>query len=495
MWSCKYQFSGCSCGYTAEIGTCRHEFADRIARVQILPQYLRPEIVCDVLFSCTSITSHRWLAILFVPKFMMLLSLSQVIGALLFSSLVATSPVSPRDVDSLIEKRKSYPTYKIKPKVFIISMFEPEAEIWWDIPEFDLLARNITVPGFSPLFPDAHCTADENICQLVTGESEINAAVTVASLVASTQFDLTSTYFLLAGIAGVNPEVATVSSVIFARYAIQIALQYEFDIREIPANYSTGYIPQGSTRPDEYPQSIYGTEVFEVNDALRKLAVRFAQTATLNDSNSAVEYRALYNTTGGAYAAGVQPPSVVECDVATSDVYYSGKLLGDAFGNYTRLVTNGTGNYCASAQEDNATLEAMIRAAAAGILDFSRIMIMRTGSDMDRPYPGQSALTNLLVVSQGAFEPAIRNLYIAGVKVIEGILNDWGTTFEKGVNATNYVGDIFGTIGGKPDFGPGAVFEIEDNNVTTARRSIDRRRIEGRRKMKGRRGWSYRLGQ
>jgi hypothetical protein len=137
----------------------------------------------------------------------------------------------------------------------------------------------------------------------------------------------------------------------------------------------------------------------------------------------------------------------------------------------------------------------MIRAAAAEILDFSRIMIMRTGSDMDRPYPGQSALTNLLVVSQGAFEPAIRNLYIAGVKVIEGILNDWGTTFEKGVNTTNYVGDIFGTIGGKPDFGPGAVLEIEDNNVTTARRSIDRRRIEGRRKMKGRRGWSYRLGQ
>jgi hypothetical protein len=293
MWSCKYQFSGCSCGYTAEIGTCRHEFADRMARVQILPQYLRPEIVCDVLFSCTSITSHRWLAILFVPKFMMLLSLSQVIGALLFSSLVATSPVSPRDVDSLIEKRKSYPTYKIKPKVFIISMFEPEAEIWWGIPEFDLLARNITVLGFSPLFPDAHCTADEDICQLVTGESEINAAVTVASLVASTQFDLTSTYFLLAGIAGVNPEVGTVSSVIFARYAIQVALQYEFDIREIPANYSTGYIPQGSTRPDEYPQSIYGTEVFEVNDALRKLAVKFAQTATLNDSDSAVEYRAL----------------------------------------------------------------------------------------------------------------------------------------------------------------------------------------------------------
>ena len=50
-------------------------------------------------------------------------------------------------------------------------MFDPEADIWYGIPEFDLLALNITVPGFSPLFPDAHCTADGDICQLVTGES------------------------------------------------------------------------------------------------------------------------------------------------------------------------------------------------------------------------------------------------------------------------------------------------------------------------------------
>lgn len=58
----------------------------------------------------------------------------------------------------------------IKPKVFIVSMFDPEAEVWWAIPEFDLLAKNVSVPGFSPLFPEAHCTSDGEICQLVTGE-------------------------------------------------------------------------------------------------------------------------------------------------------------------------------------------------------------------------------------------------------------------------------------------------------------------------------------
>ena len=67
-------------------------------------------------------------------------------------------------------KERSY-SYKAKPKVFTISIFPPEGEVWWGIPEFDLLATSITVPGFSPLFPDAHCTAEGDICHLVTGES------------------------------------------------------------------------------------------------------------------------------------------------------------------------------------------------------------------------------------------------------------------------------------------------------------------------------------
>ena len=121
----------------------------------------------------------------------------------------------------------------IKPKVFIIDMFGPEGDIWYGIPEFNLLAQNISVVGFSPLYPEAHCTEDGSVCQVITGESEINAATSIASLVKSPKFDLTTTYFFIAGIAGVNPKVATLGSVAFAKYAIQVALEYEFDAREV----------------------------------------------------------------------------------------------------------------------------------------------------------------------------------------------------------------------------------------------------------------------
>ena len=229
------------------------------------------------------------------------------------------------------------------------------------------------------------------------------------------------------------------------------------------------YVPQGSIFPTEYPQSIYGTEVFEVNDALRQLAIGFAQAATLNDSSAAMAYRANYASTA-AYKAGSEPPSVLGCDVATSDVYFSGALLSETFENTTKLYTNGSGVYCTTAQEDNGTLEALLRGALANLTDFSRIIVMRTASDFDRPYIGESdnvadANTfNLFFANQGGFDPALMNIYLAGVKVVEGILTEWNTTFEKGVKASNYIGDIFGSLGGTPDFGLESYFN--DNPVT-----------------------------
>ena len=258
---------------------------------------------------------------------------------------------------------------------------------------------------------------------------------------------------MVAGIAGVNPEVATTCSVTFARYAIQVALQYEFSQFDIPTNFTNGYIPLGAHSPQQYPASIYGTEVIEFNQNLQKWAASTASKADLADSHDAKVYRANY-AASAAYAAGAAPPKVYMCDVATSDVYYSGTTLSEAFGNYTTLVTNGSGVYCTTAQEDNATGEALLRAALSKLVDFSRVIVMRTASDFDRPYPGEAATTNLWWAQQGAFEPAIENLYIAGIYVVQGILDGWNSTFAKGMNASNYIGDIFGSLGGTPDFGP-----------------------------------------
>ncbi len=112
---------------------------------------------------------------------------------------------------------------------------------------------------------------------------EINAASTVSALLYSGVFDLSHTYFLVAGLAGVNPAYATIGSATFARFEVQVALQREFDVRP-SANYSMGYNSSMSYNssasynsstgytagnPSQYSQDIYGTEVFELNEGLR----------------------------------------------------------------------------------------------------------------------------------------------------------------------------------------------------------------------------------
>ena len=91
------------------------------------------------------------------------------------------------------------------------------------------------------------------------------------------------------------------------------------------------------------------------------------------------------------FAPGAGPPSVVLCDTATSDNFWVGTLLAEAFENMITLFTNGSAVYCTTQQEDNGTLEVLMRGAISGLVDFSRIIMMRTVSDFDRQFPGQTA--------------------------------------------------------------------------------------------------------
>ncbi|KAK3313130.1 purine nucleoside permease-domain-containing protein [Apodospora peruviana] len=321
----------------------------------------------------------------------------------------------------------------------------------------DLLAVNISTPGLSMMYPNVHCTANFTVCQVTTGESEINAAVTITALALSPKLDLRLTYFLLAGIAGVNPKYATLGGVALARFSVQVALQYEFDVREMPDNFSTGYFSYGTSQPNQYPTTLYGTEVFEVNEALRDLAYTFALRANLSDNEDCDSYRERYVPASDVYGAAAGAPLVVKCDTATSDVYWSGNLLSEAFENVTRLWTNGTGRYCMTAQEDSAILEALTRASIGGLADYSRIIVMRTGSNFDRPPPDMSSYDNLLVVQQNGYRIAIENIFLAGIEIVKGIIGNWDCAFRRGIHTSNYVGDIFGSLGGQPDFGPGSL--------------------------------------
>ncbi|CAJ2499717.1 Uu.00g025700.m01.CDS01 [Anthostomella pinea] len=307
---------------------------------------------------------------------------------------------------------------KITLGVMLVYMFYQEAAVWQEkLPGTglgDLFAHNISIPGLSPLFPQIHCTFSGEICQLTTGESEINAAATTMALMVSNKFDLTQTYFLLGGIAGVNPKLGSLGSVAIARFAVQVALQSGIDPRELPDGYDTGYIPYDVNHTDEYPVNLYGTEVMEVSSTVPP------------DRHTRPPRR-------GRRSSAATRPRVMH--TTPTDI-----------------------TYCMTAQEDNAVLQVLMRAAGWGLVDYSRKIVTRSGSNFDRPPPNVTAFDHLLGTSSGEFPIAIENMFLVGVEIVKGILIDWGHAFEKGTRPENYVGDIFGSLGGEPDFGPGSTF-------------------------------------
>ncbi|KAI5477583.1 purine nucleoside permease [Pseudohyphozyma bogoriensis] len=292
-------------------------------------------------------------------------------------------------------------------------------------------------------------TMEYKICMMTTGEAEINAGVSVTALWLSPKFDLKLTYWFVTGIAGVNPYWGTLGSAMFARFAIQVALQYELDARQMPSNWTTGYWAYGTPGPGIAPAKAdyYGTEVFELNTNLLARALDLVKNVKLNDSADAITYRANFD-----YAPANEPPTIVQCDVATSDVYYAGTLLSESFGNMTKLLTNGTANYCSTAQEDNATLESIMRGTVAGLCDYSRVIVLRTGSDFDRAPPPAANLTayEAFEANQGGFGPALENIYLAGWPIVKEIAYDWDAwvdgTPTQSKTAPSFYGDALGTL-------------------------------------------------
>lgn len=267
---------------------------------------------------------------------------------------------------------------------------------------------------------------------------EIHAAASSLALWMSDCFDLRSTYFLLAGIGGINPHAGTIGSVTLARYAIQLDLQYLFSESQMPPGFPSGFLPQKSHRPDEWPGVLYGTEVFELNDKLRMRAIDLARRATLNDTQSAIILRTRY-----PYAPANQPPTIIACDTMTSNNWWSGSVLGEAFAGYAKLLTNGSSEPCTTQQEDNATLEALLRGAEAGNLDFGRIILMRTASDFARAPPGETEYDHLVNTGWEGFVPALQNVYLAGIEIVRDVLTNWDRLYRAGLDPENHTGGLW----------------------------------------------------
>ena len=309
----------------------------------------------------------------------------------------------------------------LAPRVLTVALFDAEADLWLERAN---LSRTVAVPGsFSPL----RCNPVGTHCLVVTEMGTANATATLMALGLSERLDLRSSYVLVAGIAGVDPKMGTLGSAAWAEWVVDGDLAHEIDPRELPANRDYPFSRLGCAAGwcDEGWSA--GTEVFRLNSALTAQAVRLSRDTELTTSAAATAYAARYPAGLPARAA----PTVVQCDSLAASTYWHGARLSDWAGWWTARLTGGRGRYCMSNMEDSGVLTALSRLADAGRADLARVMVLRTASNFDQPYPGQSAQASIRADS-GGFGPSIENAYRAGSAVTRYILRNW-SSWQNGV--------------------------------------------------------------
>jgi purine nucleoside permease len=318
----------------------------------------------------------------------------------------------------------------IRPKVVVVAMFEIGQDTGDQPGEFQFWVEREKLDRVIPL-PAAHhsvrANADGSVIGLVTGVGNSNAAATIMALGLDPRFDLSKSYWLVAGIAGLDPADAGVGSAVWADYVVEGDLGHEIDAREIPPDWSTGYVPLRKKKPYELPlqpAAERADHCYQIDPGLLQWAYALTKDTPLADTKALQEFRARYT----AHPKARQPPSVLIGSNLASSTYWHGKLLNAWANGWVRYYTEGRGNYMTTAMEDAGTLRALTNLTRAGRADVRRVLVLRTGSNHDMQPPDLTAAESLAGEKIGhysAFIPSLEAAHAVGSQVVHALVDGW----------------------------------------------------------------------
>ena len=322
---------------------------------------------------------------------------------------------------SLVAKDRPIPI-----KVVVVTMFERgadtgdqpgELQYWLERGKFH------RVIPFPQGYHDLRVSSD-GVLVVLTGVGTAKAAATIMALGMDPRFDLTKAYWLVAGIAGIDPADGSLGSASWAEWVVDGDLGYEIDAREIPKDWKTGFVPLRKSVPYELPlgEPIFG-EAYHLNAALVDWAFRLTQNVQLMDSEPMQKERALYPSPNAQ-----RPPFVLKGDVLSSSTFWHGKLMNEWANDWVKYHTGGRGNYVTTGMEDTGTLQSLTFLSKAGRADVNRVLVLRTASDYDSPTGSMTAAESLARNKSGQYTgylPALDAAWRVGHTVVADIVKNW----------------------------------------------------------------------
>lgn len=315
-------------------------------------------------------------------------------------------------------------------RVVVVTMYEPGFETAGaHFGEFRLWAEGLPLPELVPFpygFRELRHNAEKGVLGVVTGAGTARAAASIMALGMDKRFDLTRAYWLVAGIAGVNPHEASIGSAAWVEWVVDMDLAFAIDAREIPADWPTGYLPFGKTRPYEQPveEDAAQRSVYRLDPGLVEWAYRLTADTPLADTLALQAARARY----AGFPAAQTPPRVLRGDEVSGSTFWHGELLNRHADEWLRYWTGGRGRFVVTAMEETGTLQALSFLGRAGRANFPRVLVLRTASNYSMQPPGVSAAESLRGETAGeysGYRPALEAAYRVGRRVVDELTGHW----------------------------------------------------------------------
>lgn len=320
---------------------------------------------------------------------------------------------------------------KIPIKVVVVAMFERGAPTGDAPGEFQYWVERFPLAeplAFAVTGQPLHINREKGVLGVVTGIGTIKAAATIMALGLDDRFDLSKAYWVIAGIAGIDPADGSIGSAAWAEWVVDGDLNHQIDAREIPEDWSTGYVPLRREQPFEEPAPPAGQNyVFRLNPDLTQWAYQLTKDIQLADSDGMQKLRSYYD----GYPNAQRPPFVLKGDQLSAMTYWHGEKLTEWANGMLPYWTEGRGEFVTSAMEDSGTLHALANLDNVGRVDADRVLLLRTASNYSMQYPGASAAESLngdgpaAAVDGAGFLPSLEAAYRIGAVVVNALLADW----------------------------------------------------------------------
>jgi purine nucleoside permease len=311
-------------------------------------------------------------------------------------------------------------------KFVVVTMFEIGADEGDQAGEFQLWKTRKDLNQRIP-FPHSHhdlfYNPETQVLGMVTGVGTAKSAAAIMALGLDPRFDLSLAYWMVAGIAGIDPEDASIGSVAWSSYLVDGDLSHQIDAREIPENWVTGYFARGTKFPYDPDRSESRGEVFKANPDLRDWAFDLTKNVPLFNSPQLAKTSRAYTEHPNA----LKPPFVLRGGHIAAMTFWHGALLNDWANKWVEYWSDGSADFVTSGMEDTGTFQSLQYLDNIDRVDVNRLLVLRGGSNYTMQPPGLTAAENLLKETEGfsGLDASLENIYRVGSVVMEDVLENW----------------------------------------------------------------------